>query len=452
MFRLASKSMTASVAIVRKGFSSPSPNSSIIWSSNLLPVYSSGPVISRYLSTRAVIDNTSISENSRKYRFFQDVEYVHDGEVAVIRFDNPDKPVNTISFAMKDEAKKLWDDEIHSNPGIKAVVFSSGKESGFIAGADIGDIKSIEDKKDLVPIIKDGLDFFQKMKTKGVPLVCAIHGPALGGGLEWALWCDYRICSDSSKTKMGLPEVKLGLLPGFGGTQNLYPLVGLQEALGMMLQGKEVRPQKAKKIGLVDMVVAPQSLEKVAVASALALANGTLKHKKKKKPLMNWALENNPIGRNIVLKKAKEMVDKAGSQYPSPYAIMECVKYGLQHPSGNDKYKFEREEFAKLAATNEASGLIGIFEGMTSLKKHNFGEKIQPVDRVAVLGAGLMGAGIAQVTAEKGFTVLLKDKDDAGIARGSSYIQGNWEKKSEKKENDEVPIQYKHIEYSSTYR
>ena len=100
---------------------------------------------------------------------------------------------------------------------------------------------------------------------------------------------------------------------------------------------------------------------------------------------MNWALENNPIGRNIVLKKAKEMVDKAGSQYPSPYAIMECVKYGLQHPSGNDKYKFEREEFAKLAATNEASGLIGIFEGMTSLKKHNFGEKIQPVDRVAVL-------------------------------------------------------------------
>ena len=106
---------------------------------------------------------------------------------------------------------------------------------------------------------------------------------------------------------------------------------------------------------------------------------------------MNWVLEDNPIGRNIVLKKAKEMVDKTGGQYPSPYAIMECVKYGLQHPSGNDKFKFERQEFAKLAATKESSGLIGIFEGMTSLKKHSFGDKVHSIDRVAVLGAGLMG-------------------------------------------------------------
>ena len=209
---------------------------------------------------------------------------------------------------MKEEAKSLWDNEIANDDQIKAVVFSSAKESGFIAGADIGDIRSIDDKQELIPIIKDGLEFFKKMKSKGIPLVSAIHGPALGGGLEWALWCDYRICSDSPKTKLGLPEVKLGLLPGkyesasncvilhdisfvtdisttfyrkgFGGTQNLHPLIGLQEALPMMLQGKEVRSKKAKKIGLVDMIVASQSLEQVAIDSALALADGTLKKNK----------------------------------------------------------------------------------------------------------------------------------------------------------------------------
>uniref|UniRef100_A0A7S2NZB3 enoyl-CoA hydratase n=1 Tax=Leptocylindrus danicus TaxID=163516 RepID=A0A7S2NZB3_9STRA len=384
--------------------------------------------------------SSSPIEAPRKYHFFQNVEYVQrpneQGKVAIIRFDNPDKAVNTISFAMKDEAKLLWDSEIHNDTNISAVVFSSGKPMGFIAGADIGDIKSIEDKRELTGIIEDGLKFFQKMKSKGVPLVCAINGPALGGGLEWALWCDYRVCSDAAQTKLGLPEVKLGLLPGFGGTQNLHPLVGLQEALGMMLQGKEVRAKKAKKIGLVDMVVAPQSVEKVAIDSAFALANKSLKIPKKKKSWMNWALEDTSIGRNLIFKKTKEMVDKntGGAQnYPSPYKIMDCVQHGLEHSSGDEKYKFEREQFAQLADTTQAKGLIGIFEGMTSLKKHNFGETSQPIQNVAVLGAGLMGAGIAQVTAEKGYTTLLKDKDDAGIARGEAYIQENWGKKVKRK-------------------
>lgn len=151
----------------------------------------------------------------RMYQFFQNVEFTSDG-VAIVRFDNPDKKVNTISFRLKDEAEKLWNNEIQSNPNVKAVVFSSGKPEGFIAGADIFDIQALENKEDVIPLIEDALRFFQKMKSKGVPLICAINGPALGGGLEWALWCDYRICSDSSKTKLGLPEVKLGILPGFG--------------------------------------------------------------------------------------------------------------------------------------------------------------------------------------------------------------------------------------------
>ena len=143
----------------------------------------------------------------RKYEYFTNVEMTPEG-VAIVRFDCP-KKVNSISFALSEEAKVMWRDEIENNPDVKAVVFSSAKPDMFIAGADIFDIKKIENKQDLVGLIEDGMNMFQNMRAKKVPLVCAIDGPALGGGLEWAMWCDYRVASDSPKTKLGLPEVKL---------------------------------------------------------------------------------------------------------------------------------------------------------------------------------------------------------------------------------------------------
>ena len=136
----------------------------------------------------------------RKYEYFTNVEFTTEG-VAIIRFDCPNK-VNTISFALSDEARQLWKGEIENNADVKAVVFSSAKPDMFIAGADIFDIKRIENKNDLVGLIQEGVTFFQHMREKNVPLVCAINGPALGGGLEWAMWCDYRVCSDSPKTKV----------------------------------------------------------------------------------------------------------------------------------------------------------------------------------------------------------------------------------------------------------
>ena len=366
----------------------------------------------------------------RNYQYFQNVEVTPEG-VATISFDNRDKKYNTVNKFLRDEALALWNDEIHNNADVKAVVFTSGKSDGFIAGADIFDIQSVENKEDLVPFIEEWLNFFQHMKSKGIPMVCAINGPALGGGLEWALWCDYRICTDSPTTKLGLPEVKLGLLPGFGGTQNLHPLVGLQAALDMTLTGKDIRAHKAKKMGLVDLVVTPASLQNIAVETALGLAEGTVKKSKpKKKSLLNSFIEDTFPGRHLMWKKTHEMVQKnTNGNYPAPNSIIDCIKYGLEHPQGNDKYKFERESFAKLAATTESDALIGIFDGMTKMKKNTFGELVAPVKTVAVMGAGLMGAGIAQVSAEKGYTVLLKDRDDAGVGRGQAYIDGNWSKK-----------------------
>jgi enoyl-CoA hydratase/long-chain 3-hydroxyacyl-CoA dehydrogenase len=227
----------------------------------------------------------------------------------------------------------------------------------------------------------------------------------------------------------------LGLLPGFGGTQNLHPLVGLQNAMDMMLTGKDIRPHKAKQMGLVDLVVASASLEQVAIDSAAQLAAKTLKPKRKPKSWTNRFLEDTSLGRRMVWSKVEQMVQKnTNGKYPAPVQIIDCVKYGLDHASGNAKYQHEREEFAKLAATPESEALIGIFDGMTQMKKHSYGSDAAiPVKRVAVMGAGLMGAGIAQVTAEKGIDTLLKDRNDEAIARGQSYMDGNWKKKVSRK-------------------
>jgi enoyl-CoA hydratase / long-chain 3-hydroxyacyl-CoA dehydrogenase len=382
-----------------------------------------------------------VSTPERKYEHFVNVEVTPEG-VAVIRFDCANQSVNTISFAFAEEAMKVWANEIESNKDIRAVVFASAKPGTFVAGADIKDIKGFEHKPDLVPFIQQATDHFQKMRAKKVPLVVAIDGPALGGGLEWALWCDYRICTDSSKTKMGLPEVKLGLLPGFGGTQKLPELVGVQAALDMMLTGKDIRPAKAKKMGLVDLVVAPASLEKVAIESALQMANGTLKPKRKKKSIMNMALEDNQWGRKIIWNQVEKMVNKqTNGNYPAPFAIMQSVEYGLQNP-GDKGLKNEREQFAKLAATSESAALINIFEGMTAMKKHKYGaEAAVPVKNIGVLGAGLMGAGISQVSVEKGkYNVMLKDRDDKGVGRGMGIITDAWKKKLQKKSMSQYQV------------
>jgi len=367
----------------------------------------------------------------RNYEFFTNVEFTEEG-VAIIRFDCP-KKVNSISFALSEEAKKLWKNQIENNSEVKAVVFSSAKPDMFIAGADIFDIKRIENKKDLVGLIEEGMNFFMHMRKKKVPLVCAINGPALGGGLEWAMWCDYRVCSDSPKTKLGLPEVKLGLLPGFGGTQNLHELVGLKNAMDMMLTGKDIRPHKAKQMGLVDLVVAPQSVEKDAIKSAVDIINGKLKPMKKKKSFMNRLLEDTSIGQKVIWNQIEKMVQKnTNGNYPAPNAIIRCVKHGLADRA--TRFVNEREEFAKLAATDESEALIGIFDGMTQMKKNPFDNNaVVPVNTVAVIGAGLMGAGIAQVTAEKGMSVLLKDHNGAAIERGQSYMRDNWDKKLKRK-------------------
>lgn len=277
--------------------------------------------------------------------------------------------------------------------------------------------------------------FFKDLKEKTkIPFVAAINGAALGGGLEWAMYCDYRVATTSPKTVLGLPEVKLGLMPGMAGTYHLPKLIGIKAALDMMLTGKNIRPDKAKKMGLIDLVVDPASLESVAITQALGMAAGNVKSMKRNVPFLDKLLEGNPIGRSILFREARKTVDKSsGGHYPAPYAILDVVEQNVS----KDKMTHLADEatrFSQLAATPESEALIGLFHGTTAVKKHSFGEPSHKIQNIGVLGAGLMGGGIAQVSAANGkYRVLLKDKDAASAARGEKNIATDLEKKLKKK-------------------
>ena len=255
------------------------------------------------------------------------------------------------------------------------------------------------------------------------PVVAAIHGACMGGGLEIALACSYRVGSASDKTRLSVPEVMLGLLPGAGGTQRLPRLVGLQTAIKMMTTGAPMRPDKARKAGLLDEVVDPTALRSAAVAAARELAAGTLRRPVRPVSWLDWLLEGNPVGRAILFSQAaKAVASVARGHYPAPLAILDVVRAGVDGGISAG-LAAERRAFGVLGMTPVSAALRGIFFAQTASKRVQGTPPAAGalVARpVAVLGAGLMGAGIATVTAGAGLRVVLKDRDAASLARGAA--------------------------------
>ena len=365
--------------------------------------------------------------------------------MAIVRLENKTGKMNTLNEGMQAEADKMWTEVMALKP--KAAVFISNKPDNFIAGADISMLtasKKAGREADLEAACLRGHEMFNKFRSSGVPLVAAIHGACLGGGLEWALKCDYRVCTTSKKTKLGLPEVKLGLLPGWGGTYELPRLVGLLDALPLMLTGTEVRADKARKLGLVDATCDEPSLLTVALRKAEDLAKDGGRKKldaaraKKRNSLKRLVSERLPFVRNYIFKKARDQVTKqTRGKFPAPYEILASVEAGLKAKTSQEAFAFEAKAFVRLAKTDVSTALIGLFDGITAAKKNRFddGKAATATKKktVAVLGAGLMGAGIAQVSAEKAVAVLLKDRDLEAVTKGLSYVAGNLEKKVEKR-------------------
>ncbi|KAM7446960.1 hypothetical protein ABFA07_004783 [Porites harrisoni] len=365
--------------------------------------------------------------------------HVKDG-VAVVRLDTPGSKVNVLSEKLMSEVVEVMR-AVESDPEVKSVVLASAKPGCWIAGADINMLAAGDTAKKVQEISSNGHEIMKRIEDSSKPYVAAIMGTCLGGGLEVALSCHYRVAVDNASTVLSAPEVMLGLLPGAGGTQRLPPLVGLPDALDMMLTGKNIKSSKAKRMGLVDSLVKPlgpglkspeentlQYLEEVAVQTAKSLASGSLKPDRSHswanmKDLQYKITTDTNFGRNFVFKKAKETVmKKTGGLYPAPLRIIDVVKTGLEK-GGSEGYKKEAEEFGELSQTREAKALMGLFFGQTECKKNHYGEPKKPVRTVAVLGAGLMGAGIAQVSLQKArHHVIMKDNIQDGLTRGQEQI------------------------------
>lgn len=346
--------------------------------------------------------------------------------IAILTMDVPGESVNTLQARFAKEITELLN-EIKADLNIKGMVLISGKKDSFIAGADIKMLDACKTAEDARELSKQGHQVFEELENLPFPVVAAIHGNCLGGGLELAMACHMRICSDSPKTMLGLPEVMLGLLPGGGGTQRLPRLVGIASALDIMLTGKQLRPKQALKQGLVNDIVPNSILLEAAIKLAKA---GKNKPAKRKQSFINKVLESNPVGRNIIFNQAaKQVHKKTQGNFPAPNKIIDCVKVGASKGmvAGLD---IEARHFADLVMTKESAALRSIFFATTEMKKEAGEVDAKKVNKAVVLGGGLMGGGIASVTTTKaGIPVRVKDINEKGLSNALSYAYKLLDKK-----------------------
>ncbi|MGH7693785.1 MAG: fatty acid oxidation complex subunit alpha FadJ [Gemmatimonadaceae bacterium] len=352
----------------------------------------------------------------------------HRDDIAVITFDLVGESINKITRGVRAEFAALFD-ELERDTSIKAVVWRSGKPDNFVAGADIEEFLEWRTPNDAMRASREGHALLDRLERLRTPVVVAIHGACLGGGLEAALACAYRVASDDPKTVLGLPEVQLGLIPGAGGTQRLPRAVGVRNALDMILTSRNVRARKAAQLGLVHEVVHPAILLNIAVQRAKALAEGKLstKARPRKRTATDLVLDHNPIGRSIVLKQAREKtLAKTKGHYPAPLAAISAVEAG--YSLGRERgYEEEARLFGELATGVVARELIFLFFATTSLKKDPGvpppAPPPLPVDKIAVLGAGFMGSGIAALAVQHGTVVRLKDADHTRVGKGLASVR-----------------------------
>jgi 3-hydroxyacyl-CoA dehydrogenase / enoyl-CoA hydratase / 3-hydroxybutyryl-CoA epimerase len=351
-----------------------------------------------------------------------------DGNIALLTLDVAGSPVNTLDVGLAEEFRTTFD-EIERDPSIGAAVLISGKADNFIAGADIEQFLEFTTAEEAEQASYTGQKMLSRLERLRLPVVAAIHGACLGAGLETALACAWRIATEHPKTVLGLPEVQLGLIPGTGGTQRLPRLVGLPNALDMILRGRNVRPRKALKIGLLDDVVHPAILREVALQRARELAAGTRQRSvgRADRGAEGFLVERNRLGRSLVLKKARQSVMKqTHGQYPAPLAALDVVRIGYEE--GQDAgFREESRRFGALAMTEVSRQLIFLFFATNALKKDPGvsppAPAAKPIEKLGVLGAGFMGAGITSVAVQQGTLVRLKDTDHARVGKGLAAVR-----------------------------
>lgn len=328
-----------------------------------------------------------------------------DDGVLVLLFDREGQSVNVFAQEVLIELDTLLDRIALEPP--KGLIVASAKKSGFIAGADIKQFAEFDKKGTVADAIRRGQMTFQKLARLPCTTVAAIHGFCMGGGTEIALACDYRVASTDDSTRIGLPEIKLGIFPGWGGSVRLPRLVGAPAAFDMMLTGRNLRASQAKTIGLVDKTAEPATLEDTAALLALRGHQRPFKQR-----FMAWATNTLPARKILPGILTKQVARKAPrDHYPAPYVL---INTWANASGGTVKLlDAERRGVVKLASSPTARNLIRVYFLQERMKSLGGGES--GIKKVHVIGAGVMGGDIAAWSAYKGFEVTLQDREQKFI-------------------------------------
>ncbi|MGE0158344.1 MAG: 3-hydroxyacyl-CoA dehydrogenase NAD-binding domain-containing protein [Gemmatimonadales bacterium] len=358
-------------------------------------------------------------------------------EIGWIVFDDPDRSLNVLTEpvmrrfgAALDEARAAARER-----RIRTLVIRSGKPESFIAGADIDAIAAIDDPAEAEAKIRMGQAVFSDLASLHVPTVAAVHGICVGGGLELALACNLRVLSDSKKTSLQFPEVMLGILPAWGGTTRLPRLVGLQASLDMLLSGKRVDASRARRMGIADEVF-PEALflAKVGDYARTVAARGAPSETRRKRALSSRLLEGTPFGRKAILTVARrKVIASTGGHYPAPLRILDILD---AHATGSVEASLDAEArgAAALVVSPTSKNLVHVYYLREAAKKGPPTEtRPAPVKLLGVLGAGVMGGGIAHVAADNGIRVYMKDIRHDAVAGGLQHARSRFDKAVERR-------------------
>jgi 3-hydroxyacyl-CoA dehydrogenase/enoyl-CoA hydratase/3-hydroxybutyryl-CoA epimerase len=342
--------------------------------------------------------------------------------VAVITLDLVGESVNKLSRVVKDEFMAAFA-ALQQDPSVHGMVIISGKPENFIAGADIEEFVALKTRDEATQLSREGQLFLDRVAASKQPVVAAIHGACLGGGLELALACHYRVATDDPKTVLAAPEVQLGIIPGAGGCNRLPHVVGLRAALDMILTGRNVRASRALRMGLVDELVPRPILRDVAVAAAKRLAGHPARRRANPRGVVAWLFDRSAAGQALVLRRARAMTLKqTGGHYPAPLAALDAIRFSLASGMARG-LPHEADLFGQMAVTEVSRRLVEVFFATTALKKDP-GVRApapapRPVARLGILGAGFMGSGIAAVVvSHTRVPVRLKDADLQRVGAG----------------------------------
>ena len=348
--------------------------------------------------------------------------------VGRIVFDDPVRSHNVLTEEVMGrlDAVLAQAEDAVAQGALRVLLVESGKPRSFIAGADVDAIAGVTGAREGMDAARAGQAVFSRLAGLPVPTVAAVRGVCLGGGVELALACDWRVAADDD-TRMGLPEVQLGILPAWGGTTRLPRLVGLRAALGLVLSGKPVGAGKCRRIGLVDQVFPAEQFEDRSLTFAMGLADGDGSKKKRRRPRgpLDRFLDGVPLGRAVVLRIARRQVlRRTGGRYPAPLKVLEVLRKGGGRSLAAG-LEMEARAAGELLVSPACGNLLFLFRLRERARKGPWadGGVAKPARRLAVIGAGVMGGGIAQLAAFRDIPARMKDIRHEAVAGGLAHAR-----------------------------